>query len=351
MKTNKFDIIFGYFQGIDNNIEKYGKVLGTGGFGEVKEVIYKDQRMAAKLTEKKENQKENKKDGFSYINKLKGPHIVKIHKILEIKFDDKDYNLIIMEKAFLRDLKKMIIRLHEKNNMLKLINKPFFELSGNNFVKYYSKQIIKGLETLDRNDLVHFDIKPENILIVAGLRLKISDFSFLMNVQENQKVKIPGGTPGYITPEYFKNEDIDQETAKKQDYFALGTTLFLLKIGSQMLEYKKYDDNTMTEDRIIDLLQRDITFLRTFTLFNRDFIEFLCSLINYVPEERPNFEEIYRNKWVNQNLDEIDEVKRQFVDGDEDKMINELIKSDFYLEKQKKIKKDEKKRNNFIFVE
>ena len=33
-------------------------------------------------------------------------------------------------------------------------------------------QIIRGLEILDRNELVHFDIKPENLLIQQVLYIK-----------------------------------------------------------------------------------------------------------------------------------------------------------------------------------
>ena len=346
MSKSKYDNIFKKFKDIDKGIEDFGKVLGTGGFGEVKEVKYNGKNLAAKLTEKK--------GGNFYLEKLKGNNIVKIYKILEEKIDKKDYILVIMERAAIKDLKTMINALHD-NNFFKLINKPFFELIGNNFVRYFTKQIIKGLELLDRNDLVHFDIKPENILIQSGLKLKITDFSFLMNLQEykmkSKNIVIPGGTPGYITPEFFKKAEIDEDTAKKQDYFALGATLFLLKIGFQMLEYKKNSDDQLTEDRIIDLLQRDICLIRSYSLFDKEFVDFLCSLIHYVPEERPNFEEIFRNKWLNKHLDDISLLKIQFLDGEEDKFMKELVKSDFYLEKQNEIKKGPEKRSNFIFEE
>ena len=39
------------------------------------------------------------------------------------------------------------------------------EIIWNNFLKVLIMQIIRGLEILDRNELVHFDIKPENLLI------------------------------------------------------------------------------------------------------------------------------------------------------------------------------------------
>ena len=341
--SNKYDKIFEEFKRMDNDIQSFERNLGTGAFGEVKEVKIKGRVYAGKLIEKEVNSDFNPE-------KVRGPHIIKILKVLKKDIDDKHYELIIMEKATLRDLGIMNSHLH-KHNLLKLINEPFIEVVSDNFLRFYFKQIIQGLEILDRNELIHFDIKPENLLITTGINLKISDFSFLKNVQKvKEKFKIPGGTDGYVTPEYFKNEPIDKTTAKKQDYFALGATIFLLKIGEQMLSYKKYDDNKLTEDRIIDLLQRDVAHLKSYPSMNKDFIDFLCRLIQYVPEERPTFEEIYRNKWLNDNEEELLLLINSFSEGDENKLMRELIKSDFLVEKKEELKKLNSKKSNFKFI-
>ena len=342
MSKSKFDNIFNEFKKSDKNIEFIGKVLGEGGFGEVRDMKYKGKLCAGKITEKKFQN--------SLAEKIKGPNIIKIYDILEKKYDGKDYSLIIMEKALLRDLGAMINHLHQ-HNFIKLINNPFLELIGNNLLKYFVKQIVQGMETLDKNELIHFDIKPENILIQSGLVLKVTDFSFLMNLQENEKsIKIPGGTKGYVTPEYYHKKEIDKLTAKKQDYFALGATIYLLKVGYQMLKYKKYENDTLTEDRIIDLLQRDVAHIRADPLMDKDFVDFLCQLIQYIPEERPSFEEIYRNKWLNKDLDEISFIINSFIEGEESVLMKELIKSDYLIKKQAEIKKEEN-RKNFTFID
>jgi serine/threonine protein kinase len=344
MNKSKFDNVFNEFKKSDKNIEFIGKVLGEGGFGEVRDMKYKGKLCAGKITEKKFQN--------SLAEKIKGPNIIKIYDILEKKYDGKDYSLIIMEKALLRDLGAMINHLHQ-HNFIKLINNPFLELIGNNLLKYFVKQIVQGMETLDKNELVHFDIKPENILIQSGLVLKVTDFSFLMNLQDNENeksIKIPGGTKGYVTPEYYQKKEIDKLTAKKQDYFALGATIYLLKVGYQMLKYKKYENDTLTEDRIIDLLQRDVAHIRADPLMDKDFVDFLCQLIQYIPEERPSFEEIYRNKWLNKDLDEISFIINSFIEGEESVLMKELIKSDYLIKKQAEIKKEEN-RKNFTFID
>ena len=67
-----------------------------------------------------------------------------------------------MEKANLRDAKQFQSNFF---NDIKLIIKPPFEgIVGDNFIRFFTKQIIQGLESLNRSEYCHFDIKPDNIL-------------------------------------------------------------------------------------------------------------------------------------------------------------------------------------------
>ena len=81
----------------------------------------------------------------------------------------------------------------------------------------------------------------------------------------------------------------------------------------------------------IDLLQRNIALIRSDLLLEKDFIEFICSLISYIPQHRPTFEEIYRNKWLYKNKNLISDINHIFTEGDEDKLLRELLKSDFLM--------------------
>jgi serine/threonine protein kinase len=220
----------------------------------------------------------------------------------------------------------------------------FNENTGDSLLRFYAKQIINALEILDDNNYVHFDIKPENLLMSINLIVRLTDFSLLKEVKETYiDFKIPGGTQGYITPEYYIDKRVETETARKQDYFALGSSLFLLKYGLQLLKYKKYDDGRMNADRIVDLLQQNINYLKSQVFTDRDFIYFIISLINYTPEERAFFQQIIRNKWLNKNADELDRIVMAF-ENDEEKLIIELQKNDFFLQKEENLKKRGKKK-------
>ena len=101
-----------------------------------------------------------------------------------------------------------------------------------------------------------------------------------------------------------------------------------------MLKYKENGDRITIADEIIKLLEQDKDIIKSKKMADEEFINFLCSLIEYKPEDRPCLEEIYRNIWLNKNSDQINNI-HSINQGEEEKMIMELQKSDFLRKKEK----------------
>ena len=328
-----------YLNYIFNNFAKKNKFrvgnnIGKGGFGFVKQIKIDNKKYAGKLI-KIEKNKNNETDK---IKDFKGPNIVKVNQILYDEFKGESYGLMIMEEADLKDLKNYIENIFiNKLNLIYM--SPTNEVIGDNLLRFFTSQIVKSLEILDRNDYTHNDIKPCNFLMFKNLVLKLADYGLLRNPSDTKteqgKAKIPGGTRGYLTPEFYENEGhiIYEENIKKQDYFALGSTLFYIKYGEKMLNYQEYNDNLMTSDYLKDLIEKAIDHIKSGTTYSKDFIDFLCNLINYKPEERYNIEEIYRNKWLNKNTEEIKEIL-DINDLNDEKLLIELNKSDYLIDKK-----------------
>ena len=336
----------------DSSTFEVGKLLGKGSFGEVREIKLQNKILAGKLVKRKINNKisEEEKVGIE----LRGKNIIKINKIYTKNIDGNVYDLIIMEKAILRDLGKFN-EFYHNHNLLKIIYQPFDEKTGDNLLRFFCKQIVNGLEILERSDYIHYDIKPENLLITINLIIKLSDFSLISKAIDGNNIAIPGGTQGYLTPEYYEKLPVSCDTAKKQDYFALGSTLFCLKFGEPMLKYKSSDKKILNADKIIEMLQRKFGDIKSQKLSDKGFIEFLCSLIQYKPKDRPLFEKIYRNKWLNKDNDKINTVFSAF-ENDEEKLIMELQKLDFLIKKEKEhmnnsynLKEKQKEFKNSLF--
>ena len=348
-KEKKFDSIINRI--INDNDLTRGKDLGKGGYGKVVEVIHPkySKSLAGKLVERKTNSKYNESDICKLV---RSPHLVKINFNYEQKIKDKSYNFILMEKAPLKDL-KTFSEILRKNNVLKLVYLYPFELIGDNFLRFAFKQLVEGLEVLDRGNYVHFDIKPKNILIFTNIIFKFSDFGLLRDIKsisKNDKLKIPGGTTGYLPIEYFKNEDhiIHENEANKQDFFALGVTLFFMKYGKDMIKINNLDeklDYLEIADYLVDEIQNAMNEIKTTKSSEKEFIDFLISLIQFNAKDRQNFEEIYRNKWINKNWEEILEIFHINI-ADEEKLILELDKSDFLIKKKQYLEEIHSRQNN-----
>ncbi|XP_028787671.1 G-type lectin S-receptor-like serine/threonine-protein kinase LECRK3 [Neltuma alba] len=71
--------------------------------------------------------------------------------------------------------------------------------------------------------VIHCDIKPQNILIDAHLRAKISDFGLakLLSFDQSRTQTMIRGTRGYVAPEWFKNVPV----TPKVDVYSYGVML------------------------------------------------------------------------------------------------------------------------------
>ena len=312
-----------------NKITDFGKVLGKGYFREVREIKYKNEGMAGKIIKRENNENIDELNAYS---ELLGQNIIKTKMIMQETIENENYTLIIMEKAIFRDLDKLT-EFYCGFNFFRTIYYPFKEKVGDNLLKFYVRQIINALLTLYENNQVHFNIKPTNLLIFPNLAIKLSDFSFLKKVKDG-KLEIPEGTKGFLSPEYYVDRNVTSENAMKYDYFALGSTIFYLKTGEEFLKFKQNENNKMNADKTVDILQNRINQIISEKLSDKDFNNFLKKLVQYRPQDRPSFNKIYRNKWLNKDLKYLKETFAQF-ENDEEKLIMEFQKKDFFVDKER----------------
>lgn len=69
--------------------------------------------------------------------------------------------------------------------------------------KDYLKGIIKGVNFLHKNNFIHRDLKPQNILITDKDKVKIADFGLSRYLSEDQMAQSSCGTPSYTAPVTF----------------------------------------------------------------------------------------------------------------------------------------------------
>jgi serine/threonine protein kinase/Tfp pilus assembly protein PilF len=99
---------------------------------------------------------------------------------------------------------------------------------------HYAKQICEGLEEAHRWDVIHRDLKPQNIMVDPTGTVRIMDFGIARSVQPTGQTDqgFAVGTPEYMSPEQVEGQKIDQRT----DIYALGIVLYEMVTGKVPFE-------------------------------------------------------------------------------------------------------------------
>lgn len=95
------------------------------------------------------------------------------------------------------------------------------------------EQVIKGLRALHRREMLHQDLRPENILVSPDMKVTLIDFgsAYVSGVQEagpfDDAPEIMG-TVQYTAPEYYTHEPVSW----RSDQFSLGVIAYELFTGA-----------------------------------------------------------------------------------------------------------------------
>jgi len=71
-------------------------------------------------------------------------------------------------------------------------------------------QIASALQYVHQRNLIHCDIKPQNILLGPGNQVWLSDFGIALTVQQRDQryVQVPMGTAAYVAPEQINGKPL-----------------------------------------------------------------------------------------------------------------------------------------------
>jgi len=103
-------------------------------------------------------------------------------------------------------------------------------------------QIFKALLYLHKNNIVHRDLNPENILC-EGDQIKIGDFGLSRFIDEGTLLKTMCGTPLYVPPEILTAKPYSGD---KIDVWSSGVILYVMVCG-----YPPFDEGTESGNRVL----------------------------------------------------------------------------------------------------
>ena len=178
---------------------------------------------------------------------------------------------------------------------------------GEDFGKLIFAQLLDGLEAIHNSNIVHRDIKLENIMVSGNdFTLKYVDFGFATE-KSNGYLTTFLGTPNYAAPELHLKKPY---LGVYEDIFSLGVTLFILVTGNLPFFLPLPNDPLYQYIVCVDY----INFWRKRNIkVSPSFMELFDNLIAFDPSQRPSISEIRKSKWMQEiNWDLLPILKEEF---------------------------------------
>lgn len=165
-------------------------------------------------------------------------------------------------------------------------------------VRTYFRQLVNGLHYLHSNNIAHFDMKPDNLVLGSDYQLKIIDFENAY-VYGDDGIK-GNGTEGCRAPEILVENVTNPFSC---DIYALGIILFVLNFGAY-----PYDESELgNQGCVFELMLNDFDAFWDFHVksgrisknYNSDLKNLIFSLTRGKPEDRLSLTGIVESKWYN----------------------------------------------------
>ena len=223
----------------------FQETIGRGAYSKVKKCInlHTNEEFAVKILNKRLLRKKKKsygktKEGTLKINYMiddalneieiykafqqTNQNVIKLYQIINDTKKDKTY--LIMELAS----KGPLVSLNDKTGTF-CINKNYNDnIYDEKLIKKWILDIANGLKFIHENNIVHRDIKSDNILIDKNGNCKIADFGCSIKLKDGQPdlFSKTEGNMFFFPPEFVDGKNRKQFGYKPVDIWAFGVSIY-----------------------------------------------------------------------------------------------------------------------------
>ncbi|KAF2900538.1 hypothetical protein ILUMI_05649 [Ignelater luminosus] len=191
------------------------RTIGKGNFAVVKLARHRITRteVAIKIIDKTQLDAGNLQKVYREVDimkRLDHPHIIKLYQVMETK----NMIYLVSEYASQGEIFDYIARYGRMTE--ETARKTFW-------------QILSAVEYCHNRNIVHRDLKAENLLLDSNNNIKIADFGFSNYYTAGGQLSTWCGSPPYAAPEVFEGK---KYTGPEIDIWSLGVVLYVLVCGA-----------------------------------------------------------------------------------------------------------------------
>uniref|UniRef100_A0A8D0CAB0 Serine/threonine-protein kinase 33 n=1 Tax=Salvator merianae TaxID=96440 RepID=A0A8D0CAB0_SALMN len=267
-------------------IYSFGRKLGQGSFGVVIEVTHKE--TGVKWAIKKVNREKAGSSAVkllerevSILKRVNHEHIIHLEEVFETP-----------KRVYL------VMELCEDGELKEILNRK------GQFTENETRHIIQSLASaiayLHRRDIVHRDLKLENILVKSTdideknemkLNIKVTDFGLAVQKMGGSESMFQStcGTPIYMAPEVISAHDYSQQC----DVWSIGVIMYMLFCGDPPFM-------AGSEEKLFELIKKGQLHFKhsTWDLVSEDAKHVLQLLLKVDPAHRMTANELLDNHWI-----------------------------------------------------
>ncbi|MCJ1378225.1 hypothetical protein MMC17_001322 [Xylographa soralifera] len=255
---------------------KFGRTLGAGTYGIVREADQNGEKYAIKIILKK-NVKGNERmvyDELEMLQRMKHPNIVRFHDW----FESRDKYYIVTQLATGGELFDRICEYGK-----------FTEKDASHTIR----QVLDAVDYLHYNNVVHRDLKPENLLYLTRdphSQLVLADFGIAKMLDTSDEVLTTmAGSFGYAAPEVM----LKRGHGKPVDMWSLGVITYTLLCGYSPFRSENLPD-LIEECRAGRIVFHE----RYWKEVSQEAKTFILRLLQPEPSKRATSEEALQDIWI-----------------------------------------------------
>ena len=234
----------------------------------------------------------------------------------------KHENIVEFQEAFVNKGDFFLVFEYVEKNLLEVLEESPDGLSPE-LIRSFVFQMCKAVSYLHKNNMIHRDVKPENLLIDENLNLKLCDFGFARKIKLNKQNNNVDTMTDYVATRWYRSPELLLSGGiygPEVDYWAIGCIMGELADGNPMFPGENEVDQLDCIIKILGNLPEDLINMyyenpiynekdlfrvkkpetlekRYLGILSPTAIDFMKGLLQLDPNKRLNGETVFKHKY------------------------------------------------------